>query len=833
MNGKFAYWILATAVFIAGCATVSASESMLSTTEVESYSLERVMQEPDQYAGREVFFLCRFADLGELFKPQQTRFTANDHVNFAVWPENAQLWSEEARKNGLPTLYVAKRNKTAVQTVQTFGQYQLIAVTGRVTSTYANTPWVLVSKIEAVTRADARLDPEAVAHLRAGLDSLTSDDIAAADWHFDSALSRGMPAAYNAAASEFSARAKIATGDLHTARERLESAITQGKDEPLLYLALADLCLKTNDPEMALEYAATAAKQPALSLSALGIQAEAQALQGDLVAAFNTINQAASTPGISVRSDALLDVHRARIYKRAGRTADASTLYSELVQANKPLADELWLNDEVGSYHEALFLANGGVLNLDIAYECFERCVTPGRSGLAALQKMAEIEFRKQNASVRPDLANVKTLVTRMYSLLPEYIPARILEARILGAWGRLDEASRLYTLVVEHINDDFQSLVTLANAYADLGHYEQASILAARATSIRPWDERPIAISHYIASLPSRQNGNTTPVQPGNMKPSFATSGMLASAPAQIAEPLVFIAQTSPSTQAVAMTASATAVATTVIPAEAANPYDMDIAIHIINPMVDVVPDNREISWFDFGPQPQMTLAQVNETYMASAAPAYQPVNNTLPVTNVILEQKPVQVEAKPLAIAPVAWKPLTPVTAEVPALKLQDDFVDFSVSLPTPLESNAVDIFGDGFSFAHSIPLTITPVESPALNEPVGNTATGPIAFGNTPPVVNEQDSPLLIAGYVVEKDSQRDLPIRNANLYRKSCDGGRRPAEIIEGGDPIKPATTNPRLSAMSASGDGKTHKTQVLLPSSPQGIGIDTELEPLPY
>ncbi len=632
MNDRLITWILATTIFFAGSATLNASESMMNSTEIESYSLEHVMQEPDQYAGREVFFLCRFADLGELFKPQQTRFNTGDHVNFAVWPEQAELWLDAARKNGLPTLYIAKRNKAALQTIQTFAPYQLIAVSGRITSTYANTPWVLVSKIEAVTRADAQLDPEAVAHMRAGLESLAIDDIAAADWHFDAALSRTMPAAYNAAAAEFSARAKIAVGDLHAARERLEAAVTLGKTEPLLYLALADICLKTNDAEKALEYATTAAKQPDLSISALGIQAEAQAMQGNLVAAFNTINQAASNPGISARNEALLDVHRARIYKRAGRAIDASTLYSELVQPNKPLADELWLNDEVGAFHEALFLANGGVVNLDIAYDSFERCVTPGRSGLVALQKMAEIEFRKQKASVRPDLANVKALVTRMYSLLPEYIPAKILEARILGAWGRMDEASRLYTLVVEHIDDDFQSLVALANAYADLGHYEQAAALAVRATTLRPWDERPAAISHYIASLPNKPTDTMVREQPGNVKPTPEVSGTLAF----ISEPVVFTAQAPMSAPAPAN------VATSVIPAEATNPYDMDIAVHIINPIVDLVPDNREISWFDFGPQPQMTLAQVNETYMASAAPAYTTVDNSLPVTNVILEEKP-----------------------------------------------------------------------------------------------------------------------------------------------------------------------------------------------
>lgn len=96
----------------------------------------------------------------------------------------------------------------------------------------------------------------------------------------------------------------------------------------------------------------------------------------------------------------------------------------------------------------------------------------------------------------------------------------------------------------------------------------------------------------------------------------------------------------------------------------------------------------------------------------------------------------------------------------------------------------------------------------------------ASGTAAFSFAP-----DRSPTIVAGYGSDSETAVGMPVRNPNLYRKARDSDRRPAEVSAG----KPAP-DAGLYLMSGGG-GQLHRTRVLLPSTPQGIGQDHELTPL--
>ncbi len=132
-----------------------------------SYALEDVMKAPKEFLEREVVFYCRYAANANLFKPVNTRFNVNHHVNFAVWPDKAVLWEEKARKNILPTLYIAKNDPATIEALHNVRRYELLAVTGTVLNVYAGYPWILVTKLERIEKPSERLSEAVIEHMLA------------------------------------------------------------------------------------------------------------------------------------------------------------------------------------------------------------------------------------------------------------------------------------------------------------------------------------------------------------------------------------------------------------------------------------------------------------------------------------------------------------------------------------------------------------------------------------------------------------------------------------------------------------------------------------------
>lgn len=105
----------------------------------------------------------------------------------------------------------------------------------------------------------------------------------------------------------------------------------------------------------------------------------------------------------------------------------------------------------------------------------------------------------------------------------------------------------------------------------------------------------------------------------------------------------------------------------------------------------------------------------------------------------------------------------------------------------------------------------------EAPAGGN-AGQKGFAPVIFS-----LDTTDSPLLVTDFRAPGEAGREMPVRNANVFRPA--GPRRPAEITEqeSAGPVYPGDA----STMRPPQDGGVYRTEVRLPSSAPGIGMTTD------
>ncbi len=462
------------------------------------YSLQDIMDNPKEFLEREVMFYARYATTANLFKNVNTRFNVNQHVNFALWPDKSVLWEEKGRKNILPTLYVAKNDPETTDIIRCLNKYELIAVTGYVLNVYAGYPWILVTKIERIEKPSDKLCPQVIEHMQAGYDALKAEAGGAAARNFEQALQFGLPCEYRAKAYEQLAYAYLLEDKLDRARGYLRMAVEVDKADPILHLALADVALRMCDPGEAIAHATFALERTACFPQAYGIMGEAMAMLGNYSEAFNNLNTAAGTPGITPAEKAMVNVRRARIYARSGREPDAARMYVAVSEPGEALAADPKIHNEIGLFYERLFLQSNDSRYLDSAVAAFEEAARLGKVLPNFYYNAAEAEFRRQLLGAN-DFTKVAQLIEKIYQIEPDYAPARILEGRMLYAEGHVEEAEFRYQSVAGQIGYDATALLALAEAYNDLGRQGDAGMAVARARRLEPWNARVQCLGQFL----------------------------------------------------------------------------------------------------------------------------------------------------------------------------------------------------------------------------------------------------------------------------------------------------------------------------------------------
>lgn len=774
-----------------------------------AYSLDDVMKRPREFLEREVFFYCRFATTANLFKNVNTRFNSTEHTNFAVWPDKTILWEAKGRKNVLPTLYLSKMHPETIEMLRTVRQYELLAITGTVLNVYSGFPWILVTKIERVELPGDALSEITVQHMQNGHEALMANAGGVAARHFEQALMFGLPPEYCAKAFEQIAQAYLLDNRLDKARDFLRQAVELNREDAILSLALADVALRMGDADEALAHSIFAMERSGRYPQVYGIMGEADSLNGDFVKAFGNLNIAAGTPGITPRELAMVNVRRARIFARAGRFPDAARTYAAASESGQPLAGEAWLHYEIGLFYEKLYLNGGDPRFLDSAFTAYEEASRLDRLDPAILYSMAEVEFRRQRLSETPDFHLTREILNRLAQTAPEYTPGRIVEARVLFAEGKTDEAEFIYQSIASQIGDDAMALMALAEVYGDLGKIEEASFALNRARSLRPWDGRIKTVGVYLEQMvqdllayreeqahiceaPSICEAPAmrfaAPVQTNRISPPCANPPPAAPRPAP-----------SPAPQAAPPPASQPA-------PEAASP---------------ISPAGLEASRNSLRPPAsgQLTVSGRTEAGLnVTAAPGdvVGAHGNAVSATKQY---------AVPL-LAEMRGEHMTSIRQSGGRTNVPKTEVRLAPE-PAPASKQAPSAEPRNPRLA-PLDLDYTPSLSQAyasLIEPDLAGARGGANEDIFAPVTfsfSAADSP-LITDFRAPGEAERDMPVRNANVFRPA--GPRRPAEITERENTGSVAPDD--AFAMQPPQDGGIYRTELRLPSSAPGIGMTSD------
>ncbi len=159
------------ALLVAAQLPAQQDDSTLSTPK--ETSLRELMQKPIAYKNVWVVFTGTFSGVGQLHNPFFTRFTRANHVNFALWGDDAKMWVREEYDNPCATLFVAKANDETTTVLYKLPRYQRVRLTGVVRNAFHGKPWVEITKIEPL---ETRYTTASLRHLHRAYKHLSSHE---------------------------------------------------------------------------------------------------------------------------------------------------------------------------------------------------------------------------------------------------------------------------------------------------------------------------------------------------------------------------------------------------------------------------------------------------------------------------------------------------------------------------------------------------------------------------------------------------------------------------------------------------------------------------------
>lgn len=377
---------------------------------VVDVTLTALMQNPGQYVGREVRFLCRFAMHGSLYRRQESAFTEERDLNFAVWDMHARLWEEEARKDVSPAFYLARQHPHA-ESIQAMKRYQAVEVTARVVSDYARIPWMRVEDVTQVQDRDYRLDGDALTLFRRGVAAMEAEAYDRAAGLLAQAHGGELPRTYR-----------------EELRARLDQCMAQLGADPIQETASH----ATPAPATHTDESKTAPPAP-----------HAYLLDTKDVDPMRESGIMNPTREKALRVT-MTDVRAARALVLQKNYVEAAHAYGRAIAAGSPLAGAGWLRKEIGQLYESRYDARGERSDLEIAFREFRKAdeIAEGQDA-EARGLLARTALKR--AAYDPTLHEAaETYAQDALRLQPDAVATRFVLAEIWVGTGRVDEARNM-----------------------------------------------------------------------------------------------------------------------------------------------------------------------------------------------------------------------------------------------------------------------------------------------------------------------------------------------------------------------------------------------------
>ena len=498
--------LLLSATLTASVAAAAGLAPLAGATFVERQAMQDVQlqdlqQSPKVWLNQRVRFRATFIELGQIYDPIHTPYSAERYLNIIVWDDEARLFDPAVRAKPLVSLYLDKVRAANFE-IDQLTKYDVVEITGDVSSTARNLPWINIHTLKVVKGA-RRYDDTSIYHVEQATNLAKDGAADLADARFATALAEDIPAGARVTINEHRARNLMAANRFVEASTALTKAIAVANDSDAeagisrIDRATLHYLLAKCQGEIA-EDAAPAQQKPAYELAvgnakqAIALDptnGDAYAVLGISLAGLGRFDEARRECAQAIR----LQPQNAEVRWYLGRILDSQGQYDEAIEALKKAID---LTPKDYRTHKAIAAAyhhraaKGGprqgedlitaLREYDIAIRLnpndAESYVDSGRVIETAVEAKAEIQIGNDKVAAKPEQA-----VERYQAALkidPTYVPAQLALAKQYQAAGRGDDTIALYQQIIAADPtrlDAVQELVRLL-----ISQQKQAEALAA-----------------------------------------------------------------------------------------------------------------------------------------------------------------------------------------------------------------------------------------------------------------------------------------------------------------------------------------------------------------
>lgn len=454
----------------------------------EHTELNKIVATPNAYIGRVVTFTCRFGFQANFFKAFNTKFNRREHTNFAVWDDDVKLWDKDERRTVLPSLYVDVSNKKLIEKLLKLKKYELVVLTAEITSSYGSLPWFEVTEINSQAWKDKAPTDVALLHIRNGLALEKEKKYLLAAEHFKMALEKGLPTSYKGFVNTRLGTNYYLAKKYDLASEALATASKLSQSDAELKISQAELCLKQEKYEDAVNFCKDALKISAAYPEAYAIMGESLGKSGDYNGGLKLCSLAINNPGISAENKANAEVHKARVYLAARNYNEAIRSYANAIGVTSPLASASWLRIEIGRLYEERYTVTGDTELLKEAIREYKNAVTITKeSDVESMYLLANAYFKETMSANGTNYQKSVDLLDKVRALDPAYVPALVLAAKIAELQGNSEEAGRIYNRIVEENPTDADAYLAVAKVYHADGKLEKAAEAYQKSAELNP----------------------------------------------------------------------------------------------------------------------------------------------------------------------------------------------------------------------------------------------------------------------------------------------------------------------------------------------------------
>ncbi|MCK6480086.1 MAG: hypothetical protein L6R43_08025 [Planctomycetes bacterium] len=219
---------LAAALAVSALAGPARAEGGWWDSEPQQVPFEKVLADPGAYRDVGFILTLQFTEKRTLFNPYFTAFSPDSYVNFAAWPDGAELWDREQYVKPYAFFFLAKGDPF-VPSLKDLPRRTRIRCRAVVRSIFRGEPWI---EVRSVSLQPEAVSAETVKAGFLGMQAFDRGDLDEALKQFEAALATNPGAGPSASLWSRIAHVHWKRHDLPRAREALGKCLAENPAYP-------------------------------------------------------------------------------------------------------------------------------------------------------------------------------------------------------------------------------------------------------------------------------------------------------------------------------------------------------------------------------------------------------------------------------------------------------------------------------------------------------------------------------------------------------------------------------------------------------------------------